>query len=118
MGGEDAEGTGEVEAEELTGPGIVFGLGLDHAVGDKGEPVAGSELHGGDFVFRMGDDAQGKGAGNWNLDPVEIRRQVAGIGQREQAAGGDVRGQAGGKAAVGAAHEPVVERVQHGAGVR
>jgi hypothetical protein len=42
---------------------------------------------------------------------------VAGVGHGEQAAGGDVRGQAGGKAAVGAAHHAVVQRAQHVHGV-
>ena len=72
-----ADGLGAVEAEELAGGG----LGFDYAVGEEGEPVAGSEADGGFSSNGVGSNAERQAGVERDFFAVAVRREMAGIGE-------------------------------------
>ena len=76
-GGTAAEVASTFEAEELA----ARVAGFEDAIGEKGDVVLGIKAEDGLGVLRRAVDAEREAGFNGNLGAVEIRRQMAGIGE-------------------------------------
>ena len=77
------DSAGVVEAEELA----AGGLGLDDAIGEEGEPVAGIDGEGDFCVFHAGSDTKGQTGFELDFFAVAVRREIWVIAGQGQARG-------------------------------
>ena len=102
--------------------------GLDHAIGEKHQPVAAIEQKCGLLVVRVGNHAQRKAGRQLEFAAIAIGAQVACIGDGQRAVGIDAGAEAGGKAGRGIelrhgsgrrdrAEQDMIQMIEYGAGV-
>ena len=89
-GGTAAEVTSTFEAEELA----ARVAGFEDAIGEKSEIVLGIKAEDGLGVLRRAVDAEREAGFNGNLDAIDIRRQMASIGEHDFPVRGYARTQA------------------------
>jgi hypothetical protein len=99
------QGFGTFEAEEFA----FLVLGFDYTVGVEGESAAKGQVEAGRFVIGDGHNAEGERAGEFHFSAVEVGGEVSGICDGDPAIGGDVGCEGGGKSAMAAADEAVVQ---------